>query len=321
MPLRYVDEDEQTTHQSSRSSRRRPPWLALGLAVALAVVCLTWALTSTGHQPVSQATAQPSGPGGTSPAPDPQDTPTAAVDPTEPDPQATPLVATNGEVAGVPGLWQGTAHITTGNITTVWGVRVGWPQTIDGAVAAAFNGEGATYSLAGLLPEFRRDVQKRIYVAGSKSATSDKWAARARELAHINSKGDVIRNGEVSPLERPYVESLIRFGAYRVMEVKGSTVAPTWVVVEVWFPVVIGAGTDTDLADVAVFWRHAAMDVVWEKNDWRLKAVARKTATIPSQSRLTNQPYTNVRALLGPGWMVPADGTDAPYPGSILSGQ
>lgn len=319
MPLRYVDEDEQTTLQSSRSSRRRPPWLALGLAVALAVVCLTWALTSTGHQPVSQATAQPSNAGGTSPAPDPQDTPTAAVDPTEPDPQATPLVATNGEVAGVPGLWQGTAHITTGNITTVWGVRVGWPQTIDGAVAAAFNGEGATYSLAGILPGYRTTVNKRVYTSPDK-APSTKWAASVRTNMHINDKGDVIRSGKVSPLERPYLESLIRFGAYRVMEVKEGTVeAPTWVVVEVWFPVIAGVGTDSNLTEVAVFWRHAAMDVVWEKNNWRLQAVARKTAVVPNDPRRTNQPYSNVRALLGPGWMVPADGTDAPYPGSILT--
>ena len=323
MPVRYIDDDEKTSHgrdADGSSSRRRPPWLVLGLAVALMVVCVSWALTSGGGpQPGAGGTVQPSA-GATSAAPDPQDTPTAPVDPTEPEPQATPVVATTGEMPGVPGLWQGTANITTGNADTVWGVRVGWPQTVDGAIAAAFNGEGATYSLPGVLPAFRADVQKRIYVRGSKSATSADWAAKARALAHINEKGDVVRGGKVSALERPYVESLIRFGAYRVMELKEGTVdAPTWVVAEVWFPVVLGAGSDSNFTDVAVFWRHAAMDVVWDGTNWRLKAVARKTATIPTDARRTNQPYNNVRALLGPGWMIPADGTEDPYPGAILT--
>lgn len=324
MPVRYIDDDATTTGgrsaagDSKSGRRRRPPWLILGLALALVGVSLSWALTATsGQQPAGGP--QPST-GSTSATPDPQDTPTPPVDPTEPDPQPTPLVPAGDEVPGVQGLWQGTANITGGNADTIWGVRVGWPQTVDGAVAAAFNGEGATYSLAGVLPEFRSDVQKRIYVRGSKSAPSEKWAAKVRALAHINAKGDVIRNGQVSPLERPYIESLIRFGAYRVMEVKeGTASVPTWVVVEVWFPVVVGAGTDSNFADVVVFWRHAAMDVVWEQNGWRLKAVAAKTATVPAQARRTNQPYTNVRALLGPGWMVPADGTDEPYPGAILT--
>ena len=273
MPVRYVDDDEKTTHghSSGATSRRRPPWLVFGLAVALVAVLLTWALTSgSGRQPTVGGTVQPSS-AATSAPPDPQDSPTAPVDPTEPDPQPTPLVATKGEVPGVPGLWQGTAYITAGNTDTIWGVRVGWPQTVDGAVAAALNGEGATYSLPGVLPAFRGAVQKRIYVRGSKSATSAAWATQARALAHINDKGDVIRNGTVSALERPYVESLIRFGAYRVMEVKEGTLdSPTWVVVEVWFPVVLGAGSDSDFTDVALFWRHAAMDVVWDGTNWRL---------------------------------------------------
>lgn len=326
MPVRYIDDDHATTEgrpgadRSDAPRRRRPPWVVLGLAVALVAVCVTWFLTAgTGRQPA--AGPQPSG-GNSSTVPDPQDTPTPPVDPTEPEPQATPLVPARGEVPGVPGLWQGTANITGGNANSVWGVRVGWPQTVDGAVAAAFNGEGATYSLAGLLPEFRGDVQKRIYVRGSKSAPSEGWAAKVRELAHINARGDVVRDGKVSPLERPYIESLIRYGAYRVMEVKeGVADSPTWVVIEVWFPVVVGVGTDSNFTDVAVFWRHAAMDVVWERSDWKLKAVARKPATIPTNARRTNQPYNNVRALLGPGWMVPADGTEDAYPGAILTGE
>lgn len=320
MPVRYIDDDETTTRgkgDSTDSSRRRPPWLLLGLALALVAVCVAWALTSRG-EPSSAGTVQPSG-GATATAPDPQDTPTPPVDPTEPEPQTTPIVPTKGEVPGVPGLWQGTANITTGNASTVWGVRVGWPQTVDGAIAAAFNGEGATYSLAGVLPAYRGDVNKRVYVQASKAPT-DKWAASVRSNMHINGKGDVLRNGKVSPLERPYLESLIRFGAYRVMEVKeGTADAPTWVVAEVWFPVVAGVGSDSNFTDVAVFWRHAAMDVVWDGTNWRLKAVARKTATIPTDARRTNQPYNNVRALLGPGWMIPADGTERPYPGAVLT--
>lgn len=324
MPIRYIDDDDTMTDgrvdtSDSGRKRRRPPWLVLGLAVALVAGCLIWALS--GQPSGTGASQQPTAaPGGGASTPAPQDTPTPPVDPSEPDPQPTPLVPVQGEVPGVPGLWQGTARITSGNTDTVWGVRVGWPQTVDGAVAAAFNGEGATYSLAGILPEFRSDVQKRIYVKGSKSAPTEKWAAKVRELAHINEKGDVVRNGQVSPLERPFIESLIRFGAYRVMEIKeGTPDAPTWVVAEVWFPVVVGVGDGTNFSDVAVFWRHAAMDVVWQQNNWRLKAVARKTATIPTQERRTNQPYSNVRALLGPGWMVPADGTDQPYAGAILT--
>lgn len=323
MPVRYIDDDHTTTEGlsgSDASRRGRPPWIVLGLAVALVGVCVTWFLTASGQRPSAGTTPQSSSGGIASSAPEPQDTPTPPVDPTGPAPAATPVVPAKGEVPGVPGLWQGTAEITTINADTIWGVRVGWPQTVDGAVAAAFNGEGATYSLAGLLPEFRSDVNSRIYARGSKAIPSEKWAAEVRKNVHINAKGDVVRSGQSSPLERPYIESLIRFGAYRVLEVKeGSPQAPTWVVLEVWFPVVAGSGAGDNFTDVAVFWRHAAMDVVWERSDWKLKAVARKTATIPTDARRTNQPYNNVRALLGPGWMVPADGTDQPYPGAILT--
>lgn len=324
MPLRYIDEDETTsagrTGTSSTSRRRRRPWLVLVLAAALTAVSLTWAISATNaRQPVTAGTSRPTA--GGSVTPDPQDTPTSPVDPTEPSPQPTPVDAsTKGEVPGLPGLWQGTAPITGGNTDSVWGVRVGWPQTVDGAVAAAFNGEGATYSLPGVLPRFRNDVVKRIYVSGSKSAPTEQSAAKVRELGHLDDKGGVVRGGKVSPLERPYLESLIRFGAYRVMAVQEGTIeAPSWVVVEVWFPVVLGAGTDSNFTEVAVFWRHAAMDVVWDGKDWRLKAVARKTSTLPNDARRTNQPYNNVRALLGPGWMIPADGTEHPYPGAILT--
>ena len=40
------------------------------------------------------------------------------------------------EVAGAPGLWWGTATVTSGYTDTILGVPIGWKHTVDGAIGA-----------------------------------------------------------------------------------------------------------------------------------------------------------------------------------------
>lgn len=311
MPIRLIDED--TPADNTPAPPKRPGRALLIGAVVIALIATgiaIWALTRPGNITADPTTKTPAGTAGTVTA--------------DPDGNGEPLAPTDGQIDGVAGLYQGTATITLGNNSAVYGVRTGWEKTTNGAIAAAMNYEAADRQLVTLLPATKNTVQKRIYTeSGLKtSATPDSVASTWRKMASINEQGDVVRNGKVSPEERAYVDAFPRFGAYRVIEIQGKRLSPDFVTVQIWYPFVYGPGTVDNLTDVKVGFTRTQMDMVWNTTvgDWQLNVVAYDgEQPKPADARRTNQPRETIRRLLGSGWCVPADGTDQPYPGAVLT--
>ena len=92
----------------------------------------------------------------------------------------------------------------------------------------------------------------------------------------------------------------------------------TTATVAVWMPTVDGVGLGDDLSGVRLQWAKQTIVMKWEKGDWRADAITIETAP-QGGDRRSNLAHSTVRSLLGPGWSVPADSTDQPYAGAVLT--
>ena len=86
-------------------------------------------------------------------------------------------------------------------------------------------------------------------------------------------------------------------------------------------PYVAGPGTDDNLSEVFLGTIHTELAMRWDRGpvgpDWRLSH-EKPLPVLPLPNRTkSNVGWQGIRDIVGPGWMVPADATIKPYPGSV----
>ncbi len=307
MPLRIEDPrtpPARPEEPSARTSKRPLPrgWILL---VVGAVVLLLAVLVGGMRESLPGQSAEPSagGPVGSTP----------------PSPPAPPVL--NGrEVA--PGLVLGSASIEALNQDFLHGTRIGYPRTVDGAIAAAINYDAALHTPAMFNRVKRAALNERIYTATglNEVAVDDELAAAFARQLGINAKGKVVgKGGKVDPRKKLIAATYPRYGAYKLLSYQPSVEAPNEVVVESWRPFVLGTGTDTDRRKVGLGWYQATVTVRWERGDWRVAdSVTNLDTAKPSDQSKPNASYSDRAAALGPGWSVPTDATETLLPGTVV---
>lgn len=259
----------------------------------------------------------PAGPGvptGAAPTAEPSVEPSSR--PT-PRPSPTP---TGREVA--PGLAHGTARMAGLNSDKLHGIPIGYPRTLDGAVAAAIAYDNAWHSPAMLNRKTRKDLNERLYTkeGRAEAAMDDDLAGALADALGINATGKVLtRKGKVDSKRDLIAAGYPRYGAYRVVSAQPSRTAPAEVVVASWRPFVLGTGSDKDLSKVSLSWTENSITVRWSGGDWRIAYInAKINPSKPADQKVPNQTYAARAKTLGPGWSVPADATQKLVPGTVV---
>lgn len=217
-----------------------------------------------------------------------------------------------------PGLRRGLATVAAGNTGAKYGIPYGWPQNTEGAVSAAMNIAASFCTLPMMVDATRAELEPIMYTADglAENAFPAEVAAKRRRGSRLNDDGVVVLpDGQPSPTEKYYGCGLPRYGAYKVISED-----PSQVVVEVWMPYVAGPGTDDNLSEVFLGTIHAELTMRWNAGpvgpDWRLSH-DKPLPVLDLPTSKSNVGWQGIRDIVGPGWMVPADATTKPYPGSV----
>lgn len=283
--------------------RRRPFVFLLAAVMALLLVFAFWLGTRTGQNPSA---------GGSAPA-------TASESSTPTPPR---YMTVDGEV--VPGLWRGTATVGSGNSKAIYGIPYGWPRTIDGAVGAAMNIEAAFYSLPAMVENTAAQLFPKLYTGAALEEVlegkSYVWfRKKGREMAGMNDDGVVLDlNGKPSKEKRFYGGGIPQYGAYIVRSCeKDSTGQPSRVEVAVLIPMYGGTGTDDDMSNVHLQFKQINNSLVWVDGDWRSET----SGSVENvwKKKVSNQGWEHLKSLVGEGWAVPADATQEPFEGAVLT--
>lgn len=308
--MRVVTDNTPATRQRSRAL-----YILLGAVLVGAVLALGIFLGGKQTPGVAQPPPESMPVNGTpSGATEPTGKPTASPESSKP-----PHMNTLGEV--IPGLWQGTATVTIGNNNALYGVPIGWNRTIDGAIGAAMNYDASSYALAQLVDDTATAIASKIYVASSPAMEANTAEIRAeiREVSRLDDEGGVVdANGNPSQAERYYGGGAPQYGAYRVDAVDAEAQGePTQVTVSVVQPVWSGPGTDTNLEEVMLQYRTVQYVMVWDEDDWKISDFPASDSW--DANRISNQGFPHLVSLVGPGWAIPADGTQEALPGMVLT--
>jgi len=228
----------------------------------------------------------------------------------------TAVVSRGDEVA--PGLRMGLATVAAGNSGAKYGIPYGWSRTTDGAVGAAMNIAASFCALPMMVDSTRVEINKIQLTADGlvENTVPLEIAAKMRKGSRLNNDGVVVLpDGRPSPHEKYYGCGLPRYGAYKVISEEDY-----YVIVEVWMPYVAGPGTDDNLSEVFLGTIHGELAMRWDRGpvgpDWRL-AHDKPLPVLDLPTRKSNVGWQGIRDIVGPGWMVPADATTKPYPGSV----
>ena len=229
----------------------------------------------------------------------------------------TAVVSRGDEVA--PGLRMGLATVAAGNSGAKYGIPYGWSRTTDGAVGAAMNIAASFCALPMMVDSTRVEIDKIQLTADGlvENTRPLERAAKMRKGSRLNNDGVVVLpDGRPSPHEKYYGCGLPRYGAYKVISEEDY-----YVIVEVWMPYVAGPGTDDNLSEVFLGTIHTELAMRWDRGpvgpDWRLSH-EKPLPVLPLPNRTkSNVGWQGIRDIVGPGWMVPADATIKPYPGSV----
>lgn len=305
MPVHVYDEGTESAAPSPPPGRRRLLLLvaALSVVIVVLVAVIAW--------PSGAPAADPT-PGGAA------TTPTGTTpQPTTASPGQTSVLPNLGEA--VPGLYFGTATVTSGNTKSLYGIPYGWNKTTDGAVAAAMTVSASFCALPVMVDDTRAALTPILFTQdGEAFQTNAADYAIMRKGSRLNDAGVVVAaDGRVSEGETYLACGMPRFGAYKVV----STTGDDLVIVDVWMPYTAGPGSDDNLSEVWLGAIHARVTMRWsERNgseDWRLayNESLRGKGVLPAKR--SNIGHQAIRDLLGPGWFVPADTTTKPYPGSV----
>ncbi len=305
MAVRVVDGASTERPPAEAAARRRFPIKTfIGLGAALAVLIVAVALS------------RPSaGPAGTTPQPTAQTGATATAGGTA-DAVPPPNATNTGQI--VPGLWRGTATVASGNSSTLLGVPIGWPRNVDGAVGAAINYLASTTSLDNFRPDTNLQLDKRLLTDAGYATyhnAPDTWG-KVKQIFNLDDEGRPLGpDGKPAPERRLYAAGYTRYAVYQVSAASQDL---SMVNVKVAMPTVVGVGIGDDLSSLRLRWTTVAVTMKWTGDDWRIEVMDREPLREPDV-RQTNLPYSKIRELVGPGWLMPADATDQPYAGVVLA--
>ena len=313
----------------SESPSKGRPWLLLGIIAVLAIALLVALLNRPGSAAPGDPSETPTNPGTPSTSDTPASTP-ASQGPASSAPESSPPVdiAVVGEV--VPGLWRGVAMVGEGGTDEIHGVPVGWPQTIEGAVGAAMNYMAFNATLTALIDDPANQVQQRIYTADGLlvAATTDDERAEMRAIDRVSPNGEVLTSaGGVSPTDTYFGGGQPRYGAYRIEQVTRdpNTQAPIAITVSVMVPRWYGTGNPSNLDNITVSFDALTYEMRWLPGadggpvDWRIADNPNGWRMEGVPPRQLNQGYQQLRAMLGSGWIVPADGTQDRIEGQVFA--
>ena len=283
------------------------PWLKY---VLIAVIALGLVAAGIGVGRLTTPAPTPS-------APTPAPTPTAT--PTGPNVPVYSTVMT--EVAGAPGLWWGTATVTSGYTDTILGVPIGWKHTVDGAIGAGVSSFVSLTSLNNAKLDTSRQLDDRLLTANARQAhrTTQEYWDITKAWYHLNNEGQPLDGaGDISTSRKLYWQGYPRYAAYKVTELHSTGTDLDTVHVSVWMPTVDGVTESDDLSPLRLQWGQMNLVMKWEDGDWRTDSFEPAQAPQGSERR-ANLPWATVASLLGPGWSIPADATDKPYAGVVLA--
>lgn len=321
MPVRVVTE--------APVQPRTPRWVFVVAGVVVLAVLLAGAFWMGGRAnqtPTTDPTPNPVETTTGAETSEPSQPATASEEPSQTGPQLPEHMTVAGEV--VPGLWQGTATVSTGNANAIYGTPFGWSRTVDGAIGAAMNIDASTYSLPAVIEDTQAELSRHLYTGEALEAKvsgeqSVEFRRQLREVCRLDDSGVVVgADGLPSQHETYYGGGIPRYGAYQVRSVEraaGGTV-PERVEVAVLQPVFSGPGTDTNMTEVLLMFRKTVYIMVWDGDDWRAEGWGeREDPTGPWQTTVSNQGYAHLVTLVGEGWAVPADATQDPIPGAVMT--
>lgn len=281
MPVRFEDDANNTpaaTSPTPAPRRRRPRWLLIALPLGILLVGLIGAQL--------------------------RETPTDDGDGRE-----TP--------GGKPGaLPTGEATAIGGGTRSVFGVPVGYPQTLAGATSAAITYDAATVGKGMWSKDSRTAINDYIFTAEARgSAITDELAVKAEKATGLNDSGQVLNpDGTINTQLRLYADCYPKYGAYRVLNVTPDKTTPTSVTVQTWRPCVFGPGDENDTSKVAIQWQWTTKTVSWVEGDWRISKLENATtqAPAPSPARKINPTFAERARLLGAGdgWMLPVNASE-----------
>ena len=226
-----------------------------------------------------------------------------------------------GEVE--PGLWRGTATVSTGNHKEIYGIRYGWDWTIDGSIGAAMNYSIAGRTLAGLIESTATELYPKLYTSSESILHSEWWKTyrkNMREQNRLTDDGvllDASGSGKPSTEEKFYGGGIPQYGLYRVAAVEhAESGKPLRVTVEVLLPRFSGPGTDTNLSQVALTLDQFKWIMLWDGDDWKIEDGGLHAY---EGMKASNPGWEFLHKIAGDGWAVPADGTQKPIPGAVLT--
>lgn len=209
------------------------------------------------------------------------------------------------------GLARGQASATGRTGTRlVSGKPRGFPHSEVGAVEAATTYMAATYDIK-RMPRGARVAYIKD-VTGQSAELGDADAQAFRQKYNLNEQGQPV--GPLTGQPVPGVKFLSschpELGAYKVEQPTAEQV-----LVQVWFPCVIGTvpdGAGDSPPNVEVSWTQGTAQMTWKARDWvATGGNPPSPLIIPANRNQVAVPYAQRAQLLGSGWRLYADASEA----------
>jgi hypothetical protein len=266
--------------------RRRSRWLLLGVLLGvLAVAVGVFGLTQRGGDAGTEADPETASP---------------TAEQVEPAAQTLPF---------------GTATAGEGGAEELFGIPILYPQTRDGATAAAINFTVGGSGPLNVVEAAREPLNDYLYTDHARKegfGTTATQAEKARAQAGVDANGQVLSDdGTVDP-EATYLDTTFvpEYGAYRV--VPGATADR--VRVDLWGPLLTGIARPGDHGDAEVHWLMVRVTMAWDRGDWRIDdgtvppglTVANKAAPQPADPAALHVSFAERAELLraSDGWVM-----------------
>jgi hypothetical protein len=221
------------------------------------------------------------------------------------------------------GLWRCRAA-SSGGERVLYGVNVGFPRSVDGAVATV-----ASWLRLGFSEQFYvTDSHKAIMAEFSMEPYSVDMMSRMQVNSGINTSGQVLdTGGRVAPEWRFVAGAEPLYGAYQVVSVFVRSDGLQRVLVNMWVPYVRGIVSVSEQR-VAAGWAYRSVLAQWDTaaGRWGLYIVGESITDtphpVPSDTSRVNLSWEERATVLGSvndPWCVAADATTDPLPDMYLT--
>jgi len=202
----------------------------------------------------------------------------------------------------------------------VAGIGTQFPDTIEGAVAAAANYERFINSPTVVLDDERTQIDPKVSVA----PMSDAAAQALRAQFHVDDQARPLdSDGNVVPGVTFASDAYPQYGAYKVWWVNGSALGSDGID-EVYLSWMMPHAQMDYLSGwtAQVYWRVTTWEMVWTDGTFKVASSTTDPSMPPpfhatDPGNASNQTFEWRARLVGPGWCVPADATEQPIPGAL----